>query len=90
MRIDRQRNLAAVRRDVVVVRRRLPRLKRDTGARQRVAHAAGRDLTDEHVRLPPVGQPVIPEAILGAFGQMRFDLRFIAFLHPLALERFGR
>ena len=42
------------------------------------------------MRLPSVSQPVIPKPILGAFGQMRRDLRFLAFLHPFALRGFGR
>ena len=69
---------------------RLPRRQREAGAGERVAAAAGRDVADEDVRLAAVGEPVVPEAELGALGDVRLDLRVLALLPALRLHRVGR
>ncbi len=84
------RDFAAIRRDVVVARRGLPRRQRDAGASEHVAALARGDVADEHVRVAAVGQPMVPEAVLGALADMRLDLRVLAFLAALRLQRIGR
>ena len=88
--IDRQRNLAAVRRDVVMLGGRVPGLQRDAGSGQQIRATAGGDVAGEDVRLAPVGQPVIPEAVFAALGDVRLDLRVPLLLVALRLRRFAR
>ena len=54
-------------------------------ARQQVVAAPRRDVACEDMRLAAVGQPVIPEAVFAALGQVRLDLRVLAF----SLARFA-
>ena len=43
-----------------------------------------------NVRLATIGKPVIPETEFVAFGHVRLDLRILAFLPALRLQRIGR
>ena len=88
--VGRDRQLAPVRRDVVVVRRRLPRRQRELKSRQQVLAMPGAHVAGEDVRLAAVGHPVIPVARRRALGHVRLDLGVLALLQALALRGIGR
>jgi hypothetical protein len=88
-RIDRQRDLAAVRGDVVMLRRRIPWLQRDAGAQQQVLAAAGGDVAREQMRLAAIRQPVVPEAIFASLRQVCRDLGFLLLRDAPGLRGFG-
>ena len=85
-RIDRQRELAPVGRDVVVLGRRIPWLQRDARASQQVLATSGRDVAREDMRLATVGQPVVPEPVFAALGQVSLDLRLLFLRDALRLR----
>ena len=87
--VDGHCELASVRAQVVVLGGRVPRLQREPGTRQKIARAAGRDVGGEDVGFATVGEPMVPETILRALGEMRLDLGFLALLAARCLRLVG-
>ena len=73
----------------MAARIRFPRLERESCAGEKIARAAGRDISGEYVRRAPVGEPLVPEAILGAIADVRLDLRLLSLLLAFGLRLFG-
>ena len=85
-----QREFLPVGADVVELGAGLPRLKRESRSGEEIASAAGRDVGREDVRRAAVGEPLVPEAVLGTLGEVGLDLLFLALLPALHLRLFGR